>query len=280
MQKWPFIAILLPALIFGCIPPQPETPYPSLEMKEPKTGAAYTLYVPSYYTKDQAWPLVVPLHGTYTFDDPNMQVTEWKDVAERHGLIVAAPVLRSVQGVLPVASGARQKDLESDEKTILAVVDDVCAKYNIAIIQDKPLPPPKGLPEAKTKPAASATQPFSRRAILLTGFSAGGYPLWYVGLRNPERFHMLIGMGANSSPEVFEQVPIRPELRLLHVTIVCGADDVSKVKEESWKAYAWLRSSQVRCFHAERREVKGGHLRRPELQYQIWSQFLPGRGKR
>ncbi len=224
MQKWSFIAILLCGCLSGCIPPQPETPYPSLEMKELKTGAAYTLYVPSYYTKDQAWPLVVPLHGTYGFDDPNMQVTEWKDVAERHGLIVAAPVLRSVQGILPIAKAVRQQDLESDEKTVLAVIDDVCAKYNIAIIQDKLLPPPKGVPEARTKPAASATQPFSRRAILLTGFSAGGYPLWYVGLRNPERFHMLIGMGAKITGVGTSQLTVTGVKRLTGGTFTINTD--------------------------------------------------------
>lgn len=279
MKQRAFLLVAATAILAGCIPPQPETPYPSLRLTEPKTGAGYTLYVPSYYTKDQAWPLVVPLHGTFGFDDPDLEVTAWKDAAERYGLIVAAPRLRSTQGILPVAMDAWMKDLETDEKSILAVVDEVCVRYNIAVIEEKPLPPPKGAPGAKSRPAA-ATGPFSRKAILLTGFSAGGYPLWFTGLRNPQRFHMLIGMGANSSPDIFAKAPVRPELGLLHVAIVVGADDVPKVQSESWRAYAWLRSSEVRCFHTDRREVKGGHLRRPDFQYELWSHFLPGRGKR
>lgn len=273
------LASLAAALLPGCVPPQPETPFPAVHLTEPTTGRSYALYVPSYYTKDQAWPLVVALHGTFGFDSPDWEITSWKDVAEKRGLIVAAPELRSVQGIMPVEKEQWLKDLDSDEKAILAVIDDVRSRYNIATIQDKPPVAHKGNIPVATKPhkpgGAGPAQTASRPAILLSGFSAGGFPLYYTALRNPERFHMMIAMGANSSPDIFERVSIVPELLLLHIAIVFGRDDLKKVQDESWQAYAWLRSEKVRCFQTERRQAPAGHLRRPELQYQLWSSHLP-----
>jgi dienelactone hydrolase len=265
-------------MLAGCVPPAPETPYANLQMREPTTGREYALYVPSYYNKDQAWPLIIALHGTHMWDNADWQVTAWKDVAEKHGLIVAAPQMRSVQGIMPVIKERWLSDLESDEQAILAVIDDVSAKYNIATIEETPPPPPKparGTRPAKTTAPAASTQPVKRPAIMLTGFSAGGFPMWYTGLRNPTRFHMLVGMGANSSPEIMQRVPIVPELRLLRISIVFGVDDPKPVQDQSWQAYGWLHSGEVRCFQATRLEVKGGHHRRPELQYELWRKSLP-----
>lgn len=279
----------------GCVPPTPETSYPSLHMTEPRTGTEYTLYVPSYYSKDQAWPLVIPLHGTHGWDSADWQVTAWKDVAETQGLIVAAPKMRSVQGIMPVIKEQWLRDMQADEQAILGVIDDVSAKYNITTIDESPPRQPK--PAHGTRPGAKlttkttpATTPasdpttgpttapgsYKRPAILLTGFSAGGYPMWYTGLRNPTRFHMLIAMGADSSPEIMQRVPIQPDMRLLHITIIFGMDDPKPVQDQSWQAYGWLRSNEVRCYQTVRLEVKGGHMRRPELQYEVWRKSLPG----
>ncbi len=242
------IALLL-ALLAGCVPAKPETPYPTQHYKL-TGGNSYSLYAPSYYNKDRDWPLVIALHGTFGFDNPDWQVAAWKDVAEQRGLIVAAPALRSVQGILPVLKSQRLRDLQADEQTVLAVIDDVAKHYNI-----------------------------DRQSVLMTGFSAGGYPLYYVGLRNPEKFNMIIAGAANSSTDIFEQVKITPQTKALHIAIFVGRDDLTVIKDESWQAYAWLRSKENQCYQVERKEIKGGHLRRPEISYQLWSRYLPQRHK-
>ncbi len=236
----------MPTMLGGCFPGVPDTQYPSLHAREPKTGAPYTFYVPSFYSNDRDWPLAILLHGTYGFDSPDWQGDAWKDQAEKHGLIVAAPALKSVQGILPVASDQRQKDLEADEQIILGVIDDMCAKYRI-----------------------------DRQSVMMTGFSAGGYPLYFVGLRNPTKFQILIAGAANSSKEIFGQIKVTPEVRNLRVAVIWGRDDLKLIQDESWQAFEWLRTN--RCRNAERLEIRGGHYRRPEVSYEVWARYLPER---
>jgi phospholipase/carboxylesterase len=220
------LVAMTPALLCGCFPGVPDTPYQSLHAREPKTGAAYTFYVPSFYSKDRDWPLVIPLHGTYGFDSPDMQVQAWKDQAEKHGLIVAAPALESVQGILPVPGGVRQKELEADERIILAVIDDISSKYRI-----------------------------DRQSVMMTGFSAGGYPLYFVGLRNPTKFQILIAGAANSSKEIFDQIKVTPEVRDLRVAVFWGRDDMKIIQDESWQAFAWLRTNKCYKYLPERHKM-------------------------
>ena len=236
-------------LLGGCPVPQPRPPGKVLSAREAANGAKYYYYVPTYYSEDRDWPLVVTLHGTHGWDGPKRQVLEWGALAERRGFLVAAPTLQSVQGILPVPVDWWLRDLEEDERNVLAVIDELCRKY------------PRIDPEA----------------VLLTGFSAGGYPLYYIGLRNAERFHMLIARDCNSSIKLFERIKLTDRARSLPIAIFWGKDDVG-IREESWEALAWLR--RHRCYGTRRKKVPGGHFRRPELAYQIWRAHLPPRHRR
>lgn len=242
------VALLtLAAGVAGCYPGQPSTNFPAKEMTEPKTGRHYTLYVPSYYTPDRSWPVVIPLHGTPGFDSPDWQMLAWKDTAEKHGLIVAAPQLRSAQGILPKVKSVWFDDLASDEQAILAIIDDLDAHYKI-----------------------------DRSAVLMTAFSAGGYPMYWTGLRNPTKFQMLIAGAANSSMDIFDKIGPSADIRKLRISIIIPKDDLPIVREESWEAYRWLRNDQNRCYdNTDRQLVTGGHYRRPEFSYKLWSQYLP-----
>lgn len=246
--------LMLLTLFTGCVPSRPETPYPAQRFVEPTSGTGYSVYVPSYYSKDRDWPVVIPLHGTYGFDSADWQVTAWKDVAERHGLIIAAPDLKSVQGILPVVKEVWHKDLDTDERMILNMIDDLATRYHI-----------------------------DRDSILLTGFSAGGYPMYYTGLRNPQKFNMLIAAAANCHKDIFAKVTdlelVRQRMKdhKLHIVIVAGRDDLKPIQDQSWEAYQWLRSDTVRCYQTRMEPVQGGHLRRTENSYQLWSKFLPER---
>ncbi|MCK4602485.1 MAG: prolyl oligopeptidase family serine peptidase [Phycisphaerae bacterium] len=241
--------LMLPLLAatVGCPVFPADTPVEPLKKVETVTGRPYWLYVPSYYSADRNWPLVVTLHGTHGFDSSSAQIKEWKGLAEEHGLIVVAPTLRCVQGILPVIRGAWEEDLQTDERTVLAVIDEMSSQYKID-------------PEA----------------ILLTGFSAGGYPLYYIGLRNPTRFNMLIARSCNSDLGLFEGLDLTDDARKLPIMIFWGKDDPG-IQKHCWQAYRWLRNHDC---NARKKKVKGGHYRRPGRAYQYWRDHLPERHKR
>ncbi len=212
-------------------------------------GGRYWLYVPSYYTAERDWPLVITLHGTHGWDGAKAQIKEWKSLAEEKGLIVAAPQLKSPQGITPVVRSLWYKDLAEDERAVLSLLDELESTYRID-------------PEA----------------VLLTGFSAGGYPLYYIGLQNPRRFNMLIARACNSDLELFEKLSIDPEARELPIRLFWGKDDLRRIQGDSWQAFRYLR--EQRFFQTEYEEIKGGHLRRPELAYTLWLDSLPSRHRR
>lgn len=237
------LAVLMLAAVMqagGCLVTQSQdTPVEPLKLSEVQTGRDYWLYVPSYYSPQQRWPLVITLHGTHYLDGAQRQISEWKALAEQKGFIVAAPSLKSTQGVLPVIDSLWMKHLAADEQTVLAVQDEVCRRYNIH---------PKG--------------------TMLSGFSAGGYPMYYVGLRNPARFRMLVARGCNSDQDIFDAIELSDAARAMDIAIFWGKDDMKHIQKQSWAAYRWLREN--RCFKTTMKEVKGGHLRRPEVAWQLW----------
>lgn len=237
--------IALAGVLGGCpLPIHPPTPAKPKLQHERTTGRQYWLYVPSFYSADREWPLVVTLHGTYGWDGPWRQAMEWKYIAEQNGFLVAAPRLRSVQGILPTVDALWLKDLAKDEALILAMIDEIGRKYRV-----------------------------DRRAVLLTGFSAGGYPMYYVGLRNPDRFGMLIARACNSDYKILERVAVTDESKKLPVMIYWGKDDLGRIHKDSWQAFRWLREHGFK--EAKRSRVRGGHLRRPDLAYQYWKPYLP-----
>lgn len=237
------------SLIFmmcGCpLPWHPDTPIDSFKKVEPTMNRPYWMYVPSNYHKGRKWPLVVTLHGTFGYDWAHRQADEWKYLAETHGFLVAAPAMKSVQGILPVVPALWYKDLEADDRMILAVIDKVCRDYNV-----------------------------DEKAILLTGFSAGGYPLWNTGLRHPERFNMLIARFCNSDTDLFRRIRFTEAARNLPVMIFWGKDDVLPIKGQGWQALRFLRLER-RCFKVEYRKISGGHFRKPEVAYKFWLKYLP-----
>jgi len=245
VRPWTFLLLLV--CLSGCPVTQPQgTPVPQVLQTEPNTGAKYWLYVPSTYKPDRAWPLAVTLHGTHGWDGADPQIREWKRLAEDKGFLVAAPELKSVQGILPVVKGLWFKDLQDDERKVLAVIDAICDKYKV-----------------------------DRKTVLLTGFSAGGYPLYYIGLRNPQRFLMLIARACNSDIDLLESVKLTDETRKLPIVIYWGKDDLGPIQDQSWMAFRYLRERGFKL--AEKEEFRGGHLRKPDLAYDYWAKHLPWR---
>ncbi|MFW6133847.1 MAG: alpha/beta hydrolase-fold protein [Planctomycetota bacterium] len=223
-----------------------DVPVPAERRREPVTDATYWQYVPDNYTPERKWPLVITLHGTDKpgYDTHTKQIDAWKRLAQDEGFIVAAPKLRSVQGILPVIRSLWYEDLARDEKTILAVLDDLKRRYAI-----------------------------DERRVLLTGFSSGGFPLYHTGLRNPERFNCLVARSCNCKLDIFEHIELTDAARDLPILVFWGKDDFPKIRDESWAAFRYLRRhgfDQTRM-----REIRGGHIRRPDLAHDFWKRQPP-----
>ena len=252
MRVWVLAMAPLLGILLGCpIPQSQDTPVPQTYIGG-RLGQhdGYWLYVPSNYTPDRAWPLVITLHGTYGFESASAQIMEWKALAQEKGFIVAAPNMRSVQGVLPVVRVLWFEDLKTDDKSILSVLDEVSAKYRI-----------------------------DSKAVLLSGFSAGGFPMYYTGLLHPERFNMLIARSCNSDVELFDKVTQiqekagrMAEVRKTPVVIFWGKDDPG-IQEHCWNAVQYFSNHGFTDF--QHKKLAGGHLRRPEIAYKYWQPRLP-----
>ncbi|MCP4375627.1 MAG: hypothetical protein GY794_05570 [bacterium] len=238
------ILVLLVWMLPGCpVPWTPPTPVDPIKKYQLGTDAKYYVYVPSYHTRDRQWPIVITLHGSFGWDGPYRQTKEWKHYAEKYGFILVAPSLDSAEGILPVLNWDGK--LKSDETNVLAILDEVIETYN---------------GDSKT--------------VLLSGFSAGGYPMYYIGLRNPDRFNMLISRGGNSSLKIFDNIELSDTAKKLPIMIFWGKDDAF-TKNSGWRAFRWLRQNGVST--AKMKKVKGGHLRRPEDAYGFWMPYLPAK---
>ncbi len=249
MKRYLILAWML-VFVGACpVPQSQDTPVSETKLSVDPTGAEYWIYAPSYYSEDRDWPLVVTLHGTHGWDSSKAQIKEWKHLAELQGFLVIAPELRSVQGILPVHDKLWYRDLETDERTIVLAIEEVSKKYRV-----------------------------DGGAVLLTGFSAGGYPLYYVGLRNPKLFNMLIARACNSSERLFERIEATDEARKLPIKIFWGKDDLKPIRDQSWYAVRYLSEHGFR--RVDYKKTRGGHLRRPEIAYRYWRETLPAAYRR
>lgn len=257
-KTWMLPAGLLVSLFFctGCpVWQNQETPVEEIQRVEPLTKSTYWLYVPSDYDRDKSYPLVVTLHGTHGFDNANDQVREWKALAEKNKFIVLAPQIVSPQGILPVGEKTRLHDMEADEQRVLKCLSEVKARY---MIDD--------------------------RAVMISGFSAGGYPMYFIGLRHPELFQTMIARGCNWDEDSVKTIPITDDVRKLHIFIFFGKTGVNPVTStldpittESWKAFRYFREKGFK--QIEIRTIPGGHERRPDVAWGYWKKILAKSGQ-
>lgn len=249
-SKIALLALLLAGacLLTGCpVTQSQDTPVDYQSVEEPVTGSEYYLYVPSTYDRRTPTPLVVTLHGTNPWDTARMQIREWRALAESKNFIVVAPELKlnSTQGISPfIRTSDRLEALREDEQKILAILRQLKAKYNI-----------------------------DPKKVLLTGFSAGGYPMYYVGLRHPEEFSMLVARACNMDEDLFNHIGLTDKTRRVPVAVFFGKDDLKVIQEESWMAFRWLRRHGWSSENSMIKQSRGGHLRRPETTYSLWKNF-------
>lgn len=113
-----------------------------------QTVQSYYLYVPSNYTPDKQWPLIVFLHGyvpSISVLDPWIPSPDQCDIAGKYGCLLLVPY------------GRRNTDFQGiGEEDILASTAEVCKWY--------PVDPDR---------------------IYLSGVSMGGMGVWNLALRHP-----------------------------------------------------------------------------------------------
>ncbi len=249
-----FISVLtfLSVSLTGCpIWHSTDTPVDEFALTEPATKSKFYLYVPSDYEPTRKWPLVVTLHGTPGYDNASRQAKEWKIFAEEHGFIVLAPKLTSAQGVLPVSHSSRMKQLATDEKRVLSAMAETKKRYSI-----------------------------DERNVMISGYSAGGFSMYYIAMRNPNKFSTMVARLCNCNMKVLKALPVSSASRKIHMLIFFSKTGINPIYSkhnpigwQSWAAFEYLRRQDHRSIEID--AVEGGHHRHPEVAYAFWRKYWP-----
>ena len=236
---------LLPlVLLAGCAVTQPEnTPVGHRYERDPSSGHGYYLYVPSTYRHERAMPLIVTCHGTPPFDVANHHIREMKMLAERNGCIVVAPELVGTDGVL---GDGPLVGMLANERTILSLVSWLGYRYNI-----------------------------DRANVMITGFSGGGFPCYWVGLRHPDLFSVVVARSCNFNEGNLDGW-YPPEARWQAVKVYHTENDPGTIVHQSQMAVTYLRS---KGFRVDTEILPGrGHERMPQVAMRFFrSKWRPSR---
>lgn len=223
---------LAAALLAGCPsePPRTDaTPVGKWFLNDPATGSNYYVYVPYQYTHKKPAPVIVSCHGTVPFDVANSHIETWKWYGEDHGFIIVCPELVGTDGIL--GDGPVNAMLE-DERRILSILSTLSYSYNI-----------------------------DRNNIFLTGFSGGGFPTYFVGLRNPDVFRAIAPRNGNFNRTNLDGWYPNAALKM-PVFIIWGENDPGTIKTQSENAVRYLRS---KGFQLQTRVLpQTGHERKPQ----------------
>ncbi|MCA9256321.1 MAG: hypothetical protein KDA33_11825, partial [Phycisphaerales bacterium] len=201
------------------------------------------LYVPSTYSRDREWPLVVACHGTWPYDSAEFQMREWAKFAEYRDIIVVAPELKSARGDFPPPPDKQLALQRDDERAILAVVDEVKRRYTVAESQ-----------------------------VFMTCWSAGSFPVLDTGLRHPDIFRALFIRQGTFDPRYLD-IPEDDLNPWQMVKVVYGKSDL--LRDQSIDCIKWL---QDRGMYVVREEMPGSHRRiDPRHTWKFFKQVIDER---
>ncbi len=223
--------MILTVAMGGCAVTAPQnTPVRERYETDPSSGAGYWIYVPSTYRHSRPAPLIVSCHGTPPFDVANHHIRQLKMLGEQNGCIIVCPEVVGTDGVLgdgPVVG------MMENEKRIMSIISRLGYRYNIDM-----------------------------NNIMLTGFSGGGFAVYWVGTRHPDVFSVLVLRSCNfSKHNVDGWFP--PEAASLPVLVYWGSNDPAAIKFQSMQGVKYLRS---RGFVVTTDVIPGsGHERHPEV---------------
>src|ERR1035437_4704830 len=149
--------------------------------------------------------------------------------------IIVAPVLTATDGIFgdgPVSG------MLADERYIMSLISELGYHYNIDMAN-----------------------------IMITGFSGGGFPAYWVGLRHPDIFSTIAARNCNFS-EHNTAGWFPPEATSVRIFVYYGENDPGQIRGQSATAISFLRSSG---FNVENAEIPGvGHERHPEYALEFF----------
>jgi poly(3-hydroxybutyrate) depolymerase len=156
----------------------------------------YGLFVPSAYTKDKKWPLMLALHGLGSNPQQILRYRGLTDLAEKHGYIVAAPMGYNQRGWYGIRVPNRKVEPENlpelSEKDVMNVLGIVRKEY--AIDSDR---------------------------IYLMGHSMGGGGTFHLGIKYPDLWAGI----APIAPAVFRPASDVERIKHIPVIMIQGDDD-------------------------------------------------------
>lgn len=236
-------AIVSLAVIGGCAVTQPQNTRTDPRLfAEATTGRQYYLFVPDTYDPAKPTPLVISCHGTAPFDVAAHHVREWKKLAEAHGCILVCPKMVSTDGILGVGSVNK---LLRDEQMILSIIGQLHYRYNI-----------------------------DRKNVLITGFSGGGFPVYFVGLRHPDIFAAIVPRNCNFNANAIDGW-YPSEAKDIPIKVYYGSYDPGAIRGQSKRAIKYLRANRFRMLETE--VIRGaGHERHPEVAMKFWLRHWNG----
>lgn len=172
-------------------------------------GNAYWLYLPPSRTPGEKLPTVVSLHGMKPFDSARSQCREWQEEADRRGLAIVAPELRSPYLFAPLPLNEVTDDLKRDGMAVSDILADL-----------------------------SRRDWFDPDAVMVTSWSYGGYVAHWTANRYPELFTCLAVRQSNFSAGLLDPARLA-EYRYRRVGIFSTSGDFRVCRLESELAAAW-----------------------------------------
>lgn len=150
----------------------------------------YHMYVPSSYRGNQAFPLIIALHGLGGTEDSffSNYDSDFPPLAEQHGYIVAAPLGFRVDGSYgwglgnPPADPNTRMVQEFSEEDVMQVLDRVREQYNI-----------------------------DPKRIYLTGHSMGAIGTWKLAPKYPDIWAAIGTFAGSGNPDTLERIQHIPE---------------------------------------------------------------------
>ncbi len=199
--------------------------------KQAKKKMEYCLYVPKAYDKSKAWPLMVALHGLYSTPRQIMQYRGLTKQAEKHGVIVVAPMGYNNRGWY----GSRGWNMRRSSPKNLGQLSETDVMNVLAITRRE--------------------LNIDNRRIYLMGHSMGGGGTWHLGLKYPKLWAGL----APIAPAIYRSPDALTKIKDMPVILVQGDADllVPVAMARRWAA----KMKQLRMDYSYIEVAGGGHVR-------------------
>lgn len=209
----------------------------------PKGKQQFFYYVPATLAKDKKAPLILSYHGA--MGKGSGEIGQWTAAADKYGWIIACPT-SDLAGARTKPGQARRlkvADFTKEAETALSIVTFLKGKF--AIDDDK---------------------------IMVTGFSGGGHPAFWLGFTHPEVFRYVVLRSANfptylpgaAAQDAKLKEAVQKATKDSRIYFFYGEKDHPILLGEAPKSIGWLQSLKPTHLKVEKLPA-GGHSSRADL---------------